>query len=92
MSKQTKGRGPGRRVSPEMLAVAEAVSMRDFAALHGISVPRVRTFISQGLPENRYPGRFTIPRVLGAAWLTRFRSGRVGQIVDDVMKDLKRPA
>jgi hypothetical protein len=85
-------RGPGRRVSPDVLAVAEAVSLRDFAALHGISVHMVRTFISKGLPVNRYPGKFTIPRALGAKWLERFRSDRLGQIVADVLKDMRRSA
>jgi hypothetical protein len=90
--KKTKGRGPSRRVSPEILAVAEAVSIRDFAMLHGISVHKVRTFIAQGLPVNRYPGKFTIPRALGAKWLERFRSDRLGQIVADVLKDMRRSA
>jgi hypothetical protein len=94
MRKKTKktGRGPGRKVDPAMLAVAEAVSLRDFAALHGLSVHKVRGLIAQGLPVNRYPHHYTIPRVLGAKWLERFRSDRVGQIVNSVLHDLKRSA
>jgi len=91
-TKTKRGRGPSRRVPPEILAVAEAVSLKDFAMLHGFSVHMVRTFITQGLPVNRYPGRFTIPRMAGARWLERFRSDRVGQIVDSVLQDLKRSA
>lgn len=88
--KTRQKRGPNLRVDPAILAVAEAVSIRDFAAMHGISIQRVRRLIAQGLPVNRYPHHFTIPRVLGAKWLERFRSDRVGQIVDDVLKDMRR--
>jgi hypothetical protein len=90
MSKRKRGRGPGRRVDPAILAVAEAVTLRDFADLHGISIHKVRTLIAQGLPVNKYPHGYTVPRELGGAWLIRFRSDRVGQIVDDVMRDLGR--
>jgi hypothetical protein len=92
MSKKKRGRGPGRRVDPAVLAFAEAVTIRDFAALHGISVHRVRGLIAQGLPVNKYPHHYTVPREAGAKWLERFRSDRVGQIVDDVMKDIRRTA
>ena len=71
-----------------MLAVAAEVSIRDFAALHGISVSLVRGLVAQGLPVYRYVGKLTIPRVEGAAWLQRFRSDRVGRLVDSVLQDL----
>jgi hypothetical protein len=73
-----------------MLAVASEVSVRDFAALHGISVPRVRGFVAQGMSCYRYPGKLTVPREAGAQWLERFRSDRVSRIVDSVLQDLKR--
>ena len=63
--------------------------LADFAWLHGLSVSTVRGLVAQGLPVHRYPGMLTIPRVEGAAWLTRFRSDRVGRLVDSVLQDLR---
>ncbi len=71
-----------------MLAVASEVSVRDFAALHGISVSLVRRFITQGLPCFKYEGKYTIPREAGARWLERFRHDRVAKLVDQVLQDL----
>jgi hypothetical protein len=87
-----KSRGPSKRLSPAWAAVAAELTVRDFAALHGISASTVRGFVAQGLPAYRYPGRLTIPREEGARWLERFRSDRVGRLVDDVLADLRRPA
>lgn len=89
MGQKTKTRGPSKRLSPELLAVVAEVSVRDVAALHGISVSLVRTFIAQGMPCYRYPSKLTVPREAGAQWLDRFRSDRVSRIVDDVLKDLR---
>jgi hypothetical protein len=73
-----------------MLAIAAELRLSDFAALHGISVSTVRALVTQGLPTYRYPGLITIPRVEGAAWLERFRSDRVGRLVDATLADLRR--
>ncbi len=72
-----------------MLAVASEVSVRDFAALHGISVSLVRRLVARGLPVYRYDGKLTVPRVEGAAWLQRFRSDRVDRVVDEVLQDMR---
>jgi hypothetical protein len=77
-----------KRLSPAMLAVASELSVRDFAALHGISVSLVRRFITQGLPCFKYEGKYIIPREAGARWLERFRHDRIDRIVDDVLRDL----
>lgn len=82
-------RGPSKRLSPEQVAHAAELRLADFAALHGISVSMVRGFVAQGLPVYRYPGRLTVPRVEGAAWLERFRSDRVSRLVDSILQDLR---
>jgi len=81
-------RGPSKRLNPEMLAVASELRLADFGALHGLSVSTVRGLVAQGLPVYRYPGRLTVPREEGAAWLERFRSDRVSRLVDSVLQDL----
>jgi hypothetical protein len=77
-----------KRLTPEQISVASELRLADFAGLHGLSVSTVRGFVSQGLPCFRYPGRITVPRIEGAAWLQRFRSDRVGRLVDGVLQDL----
>lgn len=86
-----KHRGPGRPLDPALLAVAEELRVQDFAALHGLSTSTVRGFLADGLPHYRYPGRITIPRVEGARWLERFRTGgsKVVALVDQVVTDLR---
>jgi hypothetical protein len=83
-------RGPSKRLTPEQVAHAAELRLADFAWLHGLSLSTVRGLVAQGLPVFRYPGRVTVSRVEGAAWLERFRSDRVSRLVDATLADLRR--
>jgi hypothetical protein len=83
-------RGVSKRLTPEQAAHAAELRLVDFAWLHGLSLSTVRGLVAQGLPVYRYPGRLTVPRVEGAAWLERFRSDRVSRLVDATLADLRR--
>ena len=83
-------RGPSKLLTPEQTAHAAEVRLADFAWLHGLSLSTVRGLVAQGLPVYRYPGRLTVPRVEGAAWLERFRSDRVSRLVDEALQDLNK--
>lgn len=82
-------RGPGKRLSPNQVAVATALNVRDFAALYGVSPAVVRGWVTAGLPVLRFPGKLSVLRVEGGEWIERrFRAGRVERLVDEILKDL----
>ena len=76
-------------MSPAQVAVAVDLRIQDFGWLFGLSTSTVRKLLAQGLPHMRYPGRITIPREAGAAWLARYRSDRVTGLVNDVLLNMK---
>jgi hypothetical protein len=82
-------RGPGKRLAPEQIACARALSVRDFASLYGVSPAIVRSWVNAGLPALRFPGKMSILRVEGDEWVRRrFRHDRVAKVVDEVLQDL----
>jgi hypothetical protein len=91
MGHRTRGRGPGKRLTADQIAVARALNIRDFAGLYGVSPAIVRGWVTAGLPTLRFGNKFSILRVEGSAWVeSRFRSDRVAKVVDSVLADLTR--
>jgi hypothetical protein len=56
-----------------------------------VSPAVVRGWVTAGLPVLRFPGKLSVLRVEGGAWVEhRFRADRVAKVVDEVLADLTR--